>query len=128
MDLFLIKWVNSECPLSHYKCVKKWLFLDGLWWPLNCVCPHPPPKMVSLWKLYRPTHLVLYPNIRVSAQCFQDIFSEKTHFSKYTWMALESPKIDIFQKWSWDFIGYVSRCLESKFDKRIPMGSVPNFQ
>ena len=41
-------------------------------------------------------------------------------------MALESPKIDICQNWPRRVLGDVIRCLESKFDKKIPMGSVPN--
>ena len=39
MDWFLVKWVNSEYPLSRHKCAEKRLFL---WWPLpplKCVAP-----------------------------------------------------------------------------------------
>ena len=43
-------------------------------------------------------------------------------------MALESPKIDIYQNLLKRVLGDVIRCLESKFDKNIPMGSVPNCQ
>ena len=41
-------------------------------------------------------------------------------------MALELPKIDICQNWPRRVLGEVISCLESKFDKKIPMGSVPN--
>ena len=43
-------------------------------------------------------------------------------------MALETPKIDIFQISLERVPGDVISCLESKFDKKIPMGSVPNCQ
>ena len=41
-------------------------------------------------------------------------------------MALESPKSDIFQIWPKRVLGHVISCPEPKFEKRIPMGSVPN--
>ena len=53
-------------------------------------------------------------------------FSEGIFFWQITQMALESPKIDICQNWPRRVLGDVIRCLESKFDKKIPMGSVPN--
>ena len=49
-------------------------------------------------------------------------------FDKSTRTTLESPKIDICQNGPKRVLGYVISCLESKFDKRIPMGSVPNCQ
>ena len=55
-------------------------------------------------------------------------FSEGIFFWQITWTALESPKIDICQNWPRRVLGDVIRCLESKFDKKIPMGSVPNCQ
>ena len=55
-------------------------------------------------------------------------FSETTHFLKSTQTALESSKIDIFQKWLEKVLGYVSRCLVSKFEPKSPKGSVPNGQ
>ena len=53
-------------------------------------------------------------------------FSEGIFFWQITQMALESPKIDICQNWPRRVLGDVIRCLESKFDKKIPMGRVPN--
>ena len=47
-------------------------------------------------------------------------------FWQITRTALESPKIDICQNWPRRVLGDVTRCLESKFDKKIQMGSVPN--
>ena len=41
-------------------------------------------------------------------------------------MALESPKIDICQNGPHGALGDVSSCLETKFDKEMSMGSVPN--
>ena len=41
-------------------------------------------------------------------------------------MALETPKIDIFQISPKRVLGDVISCLESKFDKKNLMGSVPN--
>ena len=41
-------------------------------------------------------------------------------------MALESPKIDICQNGPQGALGDVSSCLETKFDKEMSMGSVPN--
>ena len=55
-------------------------------------------------------------------------FSEGIFFWQITQMALELPKIDICQNWSRRVLGDVIRCLESKFDKKIPMRSVPNCQ
>ena len=43
-----------------------------------------------------------------------------------TRMALESPKIDICQNGPQGGLGDVSSCLETKFDKKMSMGSVPN--
>ena len=47
-------------------------------------------------------------------------------FGQSTRTALESPKIDICQNWPKGALGDVSSCPETKFDKKIPMGSVPN--
>ena len=55
-------------------------------------------------------------------------FLKASFFWQITQMALESPKIDICQNWPRRVLGDVIRCLESKFDKKIPMGSVPNCQ
>ena len=53
-------------------------------------------------------------------------FSEGIFFWQITRTALELPKIDICQNWPRRVLGDVIRCLESKFDKKIRMGSVPN--
>ena len=53
-------------------------------------------------------------------------FSEGIFFWQITQMALESPKIDICQNWPRRVLGDVIRCLEPKFENKIPMGSVPN--
>ena len=42
--------------------------------------------------------------------------------------ALESPKLKKCQNWPKRLLGDVLRCLESKFDKKISMKSVPNCQ
>ena len=55
-------------------------------------------------------------------------FLKGLYFGISTRTALESPKSDIFQIWPKRVLGHVISCLESKFEKRIPMGSVPNEQ
>ena len=47
-------------------------------------------------------------------------------FGQSTRTALESPKIDICQNGPHGALGDVSSCLETKFDKEMSMGSVPN--
>ena len=47
-------------------------------------------------------------------------------FGQSTRTALESPKIDICQNGPQGTLGDVSSCLETKFDKKMSMGSVPN--
>ena len=47
-------------------------------------------------------------------------------FGQSTRTALESPKIDICQNGPQGALGDVSSCLETKFDKKMSMGSVPN--
>ena len=51
-------------------------------------------------------------------------FYECSHFLKNTWMALESSKSEIFQKWPKLVLGYVSRSLAYKFEQKSPKGSV----
>ena len=55
-------------------------------------------------------------------------FPKTPDFGQSTQTAVELPKIDICQNWPEGVLGDVSSCLEYKFDKRIPMGSVPNCQ
>ena len=47
-------------------------------------------------------------------------------FGQSTRTALESPKIDICQNGPQGALGDVSSCPETKFDKKMSMGSVPN--
>ena len=47
-------------------------------------------------------------------------------FGQSTRTALELPKIDICQNGPQGALGDVSSCLETKFDKKMSMGSVPN--
>ena len=53
-------------------------------------------------------------------------FLKGLYFGISTRTALESPKSDIFQIWPKRVLGHVISCPEPKFEKRIPMGSVPN--
>ena len=48
-------------------------------------------------------------------------------FGQSTQTALESPKIDICQSGPQGALGDVSSCLQTKFDKKMSMGSVPNW-
>ena len=126
MDWFLIKSVNAEYPLSCRKCVEKQTFCvlcpTG---PPKCVAP--PPKMVPPYNLgiCPPTNPeTLWSPVAPSLR--KNWFSEGVLFWQITQTDLESPKIDICQNWQRRVLGEVIRCLESKFDKKIPMGSVPN--
>ena len=53
-------------------------------------------------------------------------FPKTRAFGQSTRTALESPKIDICQNGPQGALGDVSSCLETKFDKEMSMGSVPN--
>ena len=53
-------------------------------------------------------------------------FPKTPLFGQSTRTVLESPKIDICQKGPHGALGHVSSCLETKFDKEMSMGSVPN--
>ena len=53
-------------------------------------------------------------------------FPKTPDFGQSTRTALESPKIDICQNGLHGALGDVSSCLETKFDKEMSMGSVPN--
>ena len=127
-DWFLVKSVNAEYSLSFRKCVEKRTFCvlchAG---PPKCV--ELPPKMVPPYSLgtCRPTNpKTLWCPIAPSSR--KNWFSEGIFFWQITWMALESPKIDTCLNWPRRVLGDVIRCLESKFDKKIPIGSVPNCQ
>ena len=96
------------------------------WTPSVCQTP---PKMIPPYSLGTcpPTNpKTLWCPIAPSLR--KNWFSEGIFFWQITQMALESPKIDICQNWPRRVLGDVIRCLESKFDKKIPMGSVPNCQ
>ena len=128
MDWFLIKSVNAKYPLSCRKCVEKWTFCvlctTG---PPKCVAP--PLKVVPPYSLGTrpPTNpKTLWSPVTPSSR--KNWFSEGIFFWQITQTALESPKIDICQNWPRRVLEDVISCLESKFDKKIPMGSVPNCQ
>ena len=53
-------------------------------------------------------------------------FLKTPDFGQSTQTALESLKIDICQNGTQGALGDVSSCLETKFDKKMSMGSVPN--
>ena len=53
-------------------------------------------------------------------------FLKTPDFGQSTQTALESPKIDICQNGPQGALGDVPSCLETKFDKEMSMGSVPN--
>ena len=55
-------------------------------------------------------------------------FLKTPDFGQSTQTALESPKIDICQNRPQVALGDVSSCLETKFHKKMSMGSVPNCQ
>ena len=125
MDRFLIKSMNPVYPLSCRKCVEKRTF---------CVlCPIGPPSVCHTpQKLY---HLgICWPTTPRHFEALSLLHQEKNRFSEgiffwqITWMALQSPKIDIGQNWPRRVLGDVISCLESKFEKNIPMGSVSNCQ
>ena len=126
MDWFLIKSVNAKYPLSCHKCVEKQTF---------CIlCPTGPPKCVappqngttiySLGICPPTTPETLWSPITPSLR--KNRFSESIFFWQITQTVLELLKIDICPNWPRSVLGDVIRCLESKFDKKIPMGSVPN--
>ena len=127
MDWFLMKSVNAEYPLSCWKCVEKRTFaFYALLGPLSV--SHPP-KMVPPYSLGTcpPTNpKTLWCPIAPSLR--KNWFSEGIFFWQITRTALESPKIDICLNWPRRVLGDVIRCLEPKFDKKIPIGSVPNCQ
>ena len=126
VDWFLIKSVNAEYPLSCHKCVEKQTF---------CVlCPtgpqsvsHHPQKMVPPYSLGTcpPTNPeTLWCPIAPSSR--KNWFSEGIFFLANYSHGPGVTKIDICQNWPRRVLGNVIRCLEPKFDKKIPMGSVPN--
>ena len=128
IDWFLVKSVNAKYPLSCRKCVEKQTF---------CIlCPTGPPKCVDPpQKMVPPYSLGTCPPTNpktlwcpIAPSSRKNLFSEGIFFWQITRMALESPKIDICQNWPRRVLGDVIRCLESKFEKKIPMGSVPNCQ
>ena len=126
VDWFLTKSVNAKYPLSCRKCVKKTELLCSMPHQMPQVCRTPskkvPPYSLGICppKTPKPHQSLLTPSSR------KNRFSEGIFFWQITQMALESPKIDICQNWPRRVLGDVISCLESKFDKRSPMGSVPN--
>ena len=103
-------------PLDSKPCQTSW----------GC---HTPPKMVPPYSLgtcppKTPSHFDA-PSLlhRVNID-----FLKTPVFGQSTRMALESPKIDICQNGPQGGLRDVSSCLETKFDKKMSMGSVPNCQ
>ena len=94
--------------------------------PPKCVAP--PPKMVPPYSLgiCLPTSpKTVWSPVALSSRK-KSIFWRHFFFWQISRTALESPKIDICQNWPRRVLGDVISCLESKFDKKIPMGSVLN--
>ena len=88
----------------------------------------PPPKMVPPYSLG-----TCPPKTPQNTLTPHRSFIEKTStfrrplfFGQSTQTALELPKIDICQNGLHGTLGDVSSCLETKFDKEMSMGSVPN--
>ena len=121
-----MKSANAEYPLSCRKCVEKRTIctrIDAT--PPECVGP--PQK----WY-----HHIAQPSAHLKPAEHSDgpsllhrekiDFLKGLYFDKSTLTALESPKIDICQNGPKGVLGHVISCLETKFDKRIPKGSVPN--
>ena len=75
------------------------------------ICPPKTPK--TLWSPVTPSSR-------------KNRFSKGISFWQITQTVLESPKIDICQNWPRRVLEDVIRCLEYKFDKKSPVGSVPN--
>ena len=120
-------WVPSKLPQMCQKTKKRNL---RIWSPARAPkCLTPPRK----WY-----HHIAQPSAHLKPSSLEKesplLHREKNDFLKglyfgiSTRMALESPKSDIFQIWPKRVLGHVISCLESKFEKRIPMGSVPNEQ
>ena len=128
MDWLLTKSVNAQYHLSYHKCVKKTELLCSIPRRMPQVC-HTPPKIVPPYSLGNCPPKTPPPSLieALSLLHWENIdFLNTYDFAQSTWAALESPKIDICQNWPWRVLGDVISCLESKFDKKIPMGSVPN--
>ena len=116
--------------LGGQKKFDKDFWKRNLWTQSPARCPQgvaPPLKMVPPYSLgtcppTTPSHfdassLLHWENID---------FLKTPDFGQSSQMALESPKIDICQNGPQGALGDVSSCLETKFDKKMSMGSVPN--
>ena len=126
--LWTDSWSNQSMPSTLYAvanvCKNGHFVFYALLDPLSV--SHPP-KMVPPYSLGTcpPTNPeTLWSAVAPSSR--KNWFSEGIFFWQITRMALELPKIDICQNWPRRVLGDVIRCLEFKFDKKIPMGSVPN--
>ena len=88
---------------------------------------HTPPKMVPPYSLgtHPPTTPSHFDALLLLHRENID-FLKTPDFGQSTQTALESPKIDICQNGLQGALGDVSSCLETKFDKEMSMGSVPN--
>ena len=107
MDWFLMKSVNAV------------FFLMACGTPISVA--HPPKMELShslvIWYL-KPLRFM--EDLSLLHQENFD-FLKVPNFGNNSQMVLESPKVDTFQKWPSVDIRDVSSCLESKFDKEIPM-------
>ena len=101
-------------------------FLMLCWTSLSV--SHTSPKMVPPYSLG-----ICPPKIPRHIEALSLLHQEKIdflktlNFDKNTQTSLESPKIDM-SKLPKEVIGDVISCFVSKFDKKIPMGSVPNYR
>ena len=84
------------------------------------------PKMVPSCSLFISTTYIKSEYWRLGAVFEISLILWRYPFLPKFQMVLEMPKTDIFKNWPKRFPGDVIRCLESKFDKKIPMASVPN--
>ena len=102
-------------------------------WDLQTQSPTRHPEGVAPPKMVPPYSLGTYPP--KTPEHFDALlllhwekidFLKTPDFGQSTQTALELPKIDICQNWPKGILGDVSSCLETKFDKKMSMGSVPN--
>ena len=92
---------------------------------------HTPPKMVPPYSLgtcppTTPRHFDT--PLLLHQENIDFLFKDPWFWPKYSNGPGSLPKIDICQNWPQGALGDVSSCLETKFDKKMSMGSVPNCQ
>ena len=127
-----MKSVNAEYPLSCRKCVKKTTKKRNLQIRSPARAPKclaPPQKWYH--HIAQPSAHLKPPSLEKESPLLhqeKNDFLKGLYFGISTRTALESPKSDMCQIWPERVLGHVISCLESKFEKRIPMGSVLNEQ